>query len=185
MKPYPFELLNHFTVPCTYLLLLRWRPGCFSLRPIDAIKLPQAAINCAECTRMRLSVKRAFSPAVSKNNDFSSIKPVQWKNADFPNADFVLGCPQLQANTGFATNVAQAEMFVSPVRFSAHNRIIFRRKPALNSLRGAKSRKDCCSRRSKVASWKGQLSSGCRKRFPAHSENVGFSLRAPNRRRRS
>lgn len=22
MKPYPFELLNHFTVPCTYVLLL-------------------------------------------------------------------------------------------------------------------------------------------------------------------
>jgi len=22
MKPYPFELLNHFTVPCTYALLL-------------------------------------------------------------------------------------------------------------------------------------------------------------------
>jgi hypothetical protein len=21
MKPYPFELLNHFTVPCTYMLL--------------------------------------------------------------------------------------------------------------------------------------------------------------------
>jgi hypothetical protein len=22
MNPYPFELLNHFTVPCTYVLLL-------------------------------------------------------------------------------------------------------------------------------------------------------------------
>ena len=145
-------------------------------------KLPPTAINCAESTRMRLSVKRAFSCSVSKKERF-----FEYKNDSVGNLAFLrlFGRPQLQANTGFVTASGQSEMFVSPGRFSAQNRLISRRKTASNSLRGAKSRRDCCSHRSKGASLKGRLSFGCRKRFPAHSESADSALRAPNRLRRS
>src|SRR5580704_8277589 len=85
MKPYPFELLNHLTVPRTYLLLLM-ETWMFLSAANWCNKLPPTAINCAECTRMRLSVKRAFFSAVSKKERFFEYKNVSVGKSDFPEA---------------------------------------------------------------------------------------------------
>src|SRR5208283_2080227 len=55
MNPYPFELLNHFTVPCTSCLLWTVTPGG-GLQQDAAM-----STNCAECIKTELGVNRAES----------------------------------------------------------------------------------------------------------------------------
>jgi hypothetical protein len=65
MKPYPFELLNHFTVPCTDVLLLMETWTFLRVAYLQR-KLRPPVIICAECTRMMHSVKRAFAVDAAK-----------------------------------------------------------------------------------------------------------------------
>src|SRR5580658_11200360 len=82
MKPYPFELLNHFTVPCTYVLLLM-ETWMFLSAVKSGRKQPPLSINCAECTRKMLSVKRAIVFLRQKVSVFACIKTIQCEVATF------------------------------------------------------------------------------------------------------
>src|SRR5271157_354287 len=64
MNPYPFELLNHFTVPCTSCLLWTVTPG-------GGIQQDAAmSTNCAECIKMELGVNRSENLVVQKSPYF-------------------------------------------------------------------------------------------------------------------
>ena len=49
MNPYPFELLNHFTVPCTSCLL--WQVTLSTLGA-DQKTIAAMSTNCVECIKM-------------------------------------------------------------------------------------------------------------------------------------
>jgi len=152
MKPYPFELLNHLTVPCTYMLLLMETWMFLTADKIGTTQ-PPPAINCAECSRMRHSVKRTFVfLCVRKYTHIRLQKRFKIKNREFfqeegRSAQFC----NFKRTQGLRIFVSHRESFVSRVQSLEHDEITNHRLAALNSSSGEESRKDCCTRRSKGA----------------------------------
>jgi hypothetical protein len=102
MKPYPFELLNHFTVPCTYVLLLMetWMFLLYGGRTtqIDAIynnlrgvyqnePFSQESIRIICCKKTTIIADKIDSCGLAG----SLFRPI-----------YMRFLPQLLANTGFA-----------------------------------------------------------------------------------
>jgi hypothetical protein len=70
----PFRVIKPFYGSLHLCAPPEWRPGCFSWRQNWDKNPPPRAIICAECTRMRHSVKRAFFSSVSKKERFCEHK---------------------------------------------------------------------------------------------------------------
>src|SRR5580693_6012434 len=92
MNPYPFELLNHFTVPCTYkLLLVETR---MFLLASELGRLHPALTNCAECTRKKFSVKRAFTFLAIKKATILRIKSIHFETSCLSSGSFDAWIPR-------------------------------------------------------------------------------------------
>jgi hypothetical protein len=174
MNPYPFELLNHFTVPCTYVLLLM-ETWMFLLAAESRQKHPPL-INCAECTRMRYSVKSAFVGSCVRKYTHIRLQ----KRFNPGERRILFGGVRFATIRKFKRTQGLLFSFHSLnhlFRSHALARTILRYHwiSASRSSPGAGFRKDCYSRRSKDAGWEERRFSGFPRTFPACSRIPDFA----------